>query len=178
MGLFLSKGKKVPKININILMDNPGFFNVVQIILSRLDQKSLLECRLVCHSWKSQVDQPLFWLKKCDAKGQSKNLHNAWNELIQKIEKNSNLAQEASKCIMKCENVYGLMKNDQKNDLIAAENGMIDIVKILVSHVDNIPTPKPNGWRTIYIAIRFGHIGIVKLLYSRVRKFNDPFPDG
>ena len=126
MGSFLAREKKVSEgININTLMDNPGLSNVVQNIFLHLDKKSTLDCRLVCRSWKAQVDQPLIWLKKCDAKGQSEMVRNAWIELIQKIEKNSILAQEASKCIMKWENVCDLI-DDQKIDLIAAGYGRND----------------------------------------------------
>ena len=59
----------------------------------------------VCQSLKSHMDHPIFWIQKLDKKGQSKELHDAWIDLIQRIEKGSILEQKLVKCLKK---FYGL----------------------------------------------------------------------
>ena len=77
---------------MNIVMSNPGFSQIAQNIIWRLDHKSQLNCRMVDQTWKAQVDQPYFWIKKLDyRKGQSKDLNEAWIDLAGKIEKGSSL---------------------------------------------------------------------------------------
>ena len=64
----------------------------------------------VCHSLKTHVDEPISWLHKLDKKDQSKELHDAWVDLIQqRIEKGSFLEQELIKCLMIW---YGKIKID------------------------------------------------------------------
>ena len=53
----------------NVVIGNPGFSCINQIILSFLDHESQMSFRQVCQSWKAQVDQPQFWIKKLDLKG-------------------------------------------------------------------------------------------------------------
>ena len=86
---------------MNIVMSNPGFSHIAQNIIWRLDLKSQLNCRMVDQTWKAQVDQTYFWIKKLDCeKGQSKVLSEAWIDLAGKIEKGSYLEQELRKCLM------------------------------------------------------------------------------
>ena len=58
-------------INVNVIVSNPGFSHITERIFGHLDHKSQLQSRLVSQSWKDHVDQPHFWLKKLDKKGQS-----------------------------------------------------------------------------------------------------------
>ena len=86
---------------MNIVMSNPGFSQIAQNIIWCLDHKSQLNCRMVDQTWKAQVDQPYFWIKKLDyKKGQSKVLSKAWIDLAGKFEKGSFLEQELRKCLM------------------------------------------------------------------------------
>ena len=84
----------------NSVIGNPGFSSINQIILSYLDHQSQMSFRSVCQSWKEQVDQPYFWIKKLESR-QPKNLHNAWINLIGRIEKGSKLEKEVTECLMK-----------------------------------------------------------------------------
>ena len=71
--------------------------------------KTQLEFRLVCKSLKAHVDQPLFWIQKLDInRGQSKKVHDAWIDLMQRIEEGSFLEQELVECLMKW---YGIGKS-------------------------------------------------------------------
>ena len=69
-------------VNVDTLMTNPGYSQIARKILLTLDHQSQLRCRLVCQSWKKQIDRPIFWILKCDQKGQAKSLHDAWNDLF------------------------------------------------------------------------------------------------
>ena len=47
----------------------------------------------VCKSLKTHVDHPIFWIQKFDKRGESKELHDAWIDLIHRIKKLHNIAQ-------------------------------------------------------------------------------------
>ena len=53
---------------INMAFDkitkNPGLQHISDGVFKLLDKKSLMNCRLVNHSWKNILDQPNFWFKK------------------------------------------------------------------------------------------------------------------
>ena len=73
---------------INKLFNSEGFNHITEAILCFLDHKTQLSCRLVCHSWRDRMDRdPYFWIKKCDKKGQTQDLHNAWMKLIGEFER-------------------------------------------------------------------------------------------
>ena len=46
------------------LINNPGYQHIVEDIFLNLDQKEILQCRLVNKSWKKHIDKAIFWLKK------------------------------------------------------------------------------------------------------------------
>ena len=85
----------------NCLIGNPGFSDINQTILSYLDHQSQITFRQVCQSWKEQVDQPLFWIKKLDLKSNPKGLGNVWIGLVGRIQKGSDLEREVTECLMK-----------------------------------------------------------------------------
>ena len=73
---------------INKLFNSEGFNHITEKILCFLDHKTQLSCRLVCHSWTDRIDRdPYFWIKKCDKKGQTKDVHNALIKLIGQFER-------------------------------------------------------------------------------------------
>ena len=66
---------KIPKMEeTNTIIGNPGFPGINQSILFCLDHKSQMAFRQVCQSWKEEVDQPLFWIKKLSLKSYPKGL--------------------------------------------------------------------------------------------------------
>ena len=168
-----SKKEKIQSINnMNGLMENLGFSNITKKILLNLDQKDLQACRLVCHSWKMQVDKPHLWIKKCDYKGQSEDLHNTWFDLVRRIEKGSFLEKQLANCLM---NWNGLIHTYSEEELegitpihIATRFGFTDIVKLIASCVDDSNAPKSNGITPMYVAARFGHLDIVKFLGEKI----------
>ena len=169
-------------INCNTLINNPGFSHITSRIFGHLDHKSQLQCRLVGKSWKNHVDQPLFWLKKLEKKGQSKELSKAWCEFIQKIEEGSFLDEKLRECLMKwydqCHKWSGSELDGITPIYIASRLGCFDIVELFASYTDNPNIAKTDGLTPIHIAAGWGHTEIVKFLASKVENPNDPTPDG
>ena len=67
-----------------------------------LDHQDQMACRLVSPIWKAHMDQPSFWIKKCDHRGQPQDLHDAWFDILQRIkeaEDGSYLQQELVECL-------------------------------------------------------------------------------
>ena len=52
-------------------------------IFSLLSKKDLLNCRLVCKTWKTILGEPIFWLHKLKKIGHPDTAHNQWLDLIQ-----------------------------------------------------------------------------------------------
>ena len=44
----------------------PGLWHISADIFNLLDKKSLVNCRLVNHSWREFLNKPKFWLKRLD----------------------------------------------------------------------------------------------------------------
>ena len=168
-----SKKQKHQSSFMNNLMKNPGFTNITEKILLHLVHKDLQSCRLVCHSWKMQVDQPHFWIKKCNQRGQPGDLFNAWFDLVRRIEKGSFLENELVKCIMTWHGVIHTYAKEELDGInpvhIATRCGFKDIVKFIASFVDNnVNAPKGNGVTPMFVAARFGHLNIVKFLGEKI----------
>ena len=140
----------------------------------------------VCQSFKTHVDQPIFWIQKLDKEGQSKQLHDAWIDLAQRIQKGSFLEQELVKCLMKW---HGKQSNPEtcwpQKSLdgvsllhISASCGIKSILEFIASYNKNPNPPKGNGVTPIHSAARNGYIDIVKFLTSKVDNPNKPTNTG
>ena len=86
---------------VNTIIGNAGFPGINQNILFCLDHKSQMAFRQVCHSWKKEVDQPIFWIKKLNLKSHPKELGNMWIDLLGRFQKGSDLEKEVTECLMK-----------------------------------------------------------------------------
>ena len=117
------------------VIGNPGIPHIAQKILQLLDQKSQLAFRQICKSWKAQIDQPLFWIKKLDLLEQSKNIHDSWIDLIGRIEKGSFLEKEVTNCLMAWSKDYSDYPEMQDMTPIFAAiiSGHTSIVKFITS---------------------------------------------
>ena len=67
------------------LINNPGFDNITKKIFLLLDPETLLTCRLVCKSFKTKVEDPYCWIKRCSQLGQPKSLTDLWTERYKDI---------------------------------------------------------------------------------------------
>ena len=173
-----------PPSDLNILLTNPGYSQIARNILLRLDHKSQLSCRLVSESWKAHIDQPFFWILKCDLKGQTKKLHDAWVYSFQDIEMGSDIEEKAIKCLMEWhrnltkyytqERLFGISPIH-----IAARYGHTDIVKFIVPKVQDFNSAYPfNKYTPIHYAARYGYLEMFRFLASKVDDFNAPKPNG
>ena len=53
-------------------------------VFKLLAKEDWLNCRLVCQTWKSILDEPCFWLEKLKSIGHPQEIHDQWLDLIQK----------------------------------------------------------------------------------------------
>ena len=145
-----------------------------------LDHQDQMACRLVSPNWKVHMDQPCFWIKKCDQKGQSQELHDAWFDLLQRIlkeaEDGSFLLQELVECLMKW---YGRITSIELDGYapmhVAARFGVSSILQFIISYSpDALNAQKANGSKPIHVAAGFDHTEIVKLLAARMENPNKP----
>ena len=143
-------------------MRNPGYSCIARKILWFLDHQDQMACRLVSPTWKAHMDQPSFWIKKCDQRGQTKELHDAWIDLIQRIEEEgSYLEQELLECLMKW---YGKIKSSKQSELdgyapihVAASRGTFSILQFIISYsADAANVPKTSGSKAIHLAAKKG----------------------
>ena len=166
----------------NSVIGNSGCSSINHIILSCLDQQSQMSFRSVCQSWKEQVDQPYFWIKKLQSRRQPKNVHDAWIDLIGRIEKGSNLEKELTKCLMKwfgkVESYSGRVIDGMTPIFVATRFGYTNIVKFIATYTDNLNAPKTNGVTPLHIAAKYGSTGIFKFLASKVEDPNVSSPNG
>ena len=161
--------QEIEPFHINTLFKNPAFSHISEKILWFLDHKTQLSCRLVCQSWKAQIDQPRFWIKKCDQEKthcdfwhapQPKYIHHAWIELDGKVEKGSPAEQDFTKLLMKW---YGANVGflPLKSEYYAT-SGTSGLVRELVGVTPGI------------LASRFGHVHILKVFASYNENINAP----
>ena len=171
-----------PFTNINDVMDNPGFSQITLKILYLLDHNSLLACRLVCKSWKKQLNNPYLWIKKLHQNGQTIDLQNSWLDLLQRIEKDSSLELEIIKCLMKFHQEINFWRPNALQGIlpihIATVEGCLEVVMFIVSYSEEPNPPKEDGWTPINLAVCFGQTEIYKFLSTKVENFNAPNPNG
>ena len=167
---------------ISTIIDNPGFAHITQKIIGHLDHNSQLKCRLVCKSWKTQMDQPYFWIQKLDQKGQSKEIHDEWVNLLPRIEKGSYLEQEFRQCLMFW---YGGKDNWGENYLldgikavhVVVVYGSLSLLELIDSCTENLNVPKNNGWTPTHLAAVNGQTEMFKFMASKVENPNAPTPE-
>ena len=169
-----------PFTNINDVMDNPGFSEITLKILCLLGHNSLLAFRLVCKSWKNQLNYPYLWIKKLHRKGQTIDLQNSWLDLLQRIEKDSSLELEIIKCLMKFHQEINFWRPNALQGIlpihIATVEGCLEVVMFIVSYSEEPNPPKEDGWTPMNLAVCFGQTEIYKFLSTKVENFNAPNP--
>ena len=166
----------------NCLIGNPGFSDINQTILSYMDHQSQMAFRQVCQSWKEEVDQPLFWIKKLNLESYPKGLGNVWIDLVGRIQKGSDLEKEATECLMKW---YGKHQSYIEESLkgmspthIAAIFECTNIAMFVASYLKNVNAPRSDGVTPLQIAAQYGSTEIFKFLAPQVKNPNAPAPNG
>ena len=92
----VAKLDQEPK-HANNVIGNPAFPHISQKILQLLNTKSQISFRQVCQSWKLQVDQPFFWIKKLNC---TKVDLDAWIDLLGRIDETSKLNEKVTICLI------------------------------------------------------------------------------
>ena len=135
-----------------------------------LDHQDQMACRLVSPTWKAHMDQPSFWIKKCDQNGQPQELHDAWFDLHQRIEEaedGSYLQQELVECLMKWNRIIRsspLGLDGCAPIHVAASCGVSSILQFIISYSpDALNAQESYGNKPIHLAASFDHTEIVKL---------------
>ena len=64
-----------------------GFQHIGEKVFSLVPIENILNCRLVCKSWKKILDNPKLWLKKLNDIGQTKKAYKACLTLLRKASK-------------------------------------------------------------------------------------------
>ena len=162
---------------VNTIIGNPGFPGINQNILFCLDHKSQMAYRQVCQSWKQEMDQPIFWIKKLNLKSHPNKLGNIWIDLVGRIQKGSNIEKEVIECLMKLYGGQFYGESALKGNLpthIAAIFGYINIFMFVASYLENINAPRANGWTPLHFAARHGSTDIFKFLAPQVEYPNAP----
>ena len=62
---------------------NPGFAHIADEIITHLDHRTLLSCRLVSTSFKKFLDNPKIWLRRCKQVSMSDKDESKWKKVIE-----------------------------------------------------------------------------------------------
>ena len=82
-----TRNKNAKFDSVNSIIGNPGFPGINQKILFSLDHESQMTHRQVCQSWREQVDQPMYWIKKINLISYPNKRGNLWIDLVGRIQK-------------------------------------------------------------------------------------------
>ena len=99
-------------------------------------------------------------------------LHEAWIDLVQRIEMESHLEQDLVECLMKWYGDFPSKTADSLNGYtilhVVASHGEISLVKFIASYIGNLNPRKGNGATPLYQAAFHGQIEVVEFLASKV----------
>ena len=145
---------------MEILTNNPAFQHIYEKIFVLLDHKSLLQCRLVNHSWNTILYNPIFWLQKCGSLNarkkicnaiDTKNIHKAWMNLIALQENKNDLTEKRNKngvtlCLIKIHKYLTVDSFSLYPFLpplhVAALAGDLNLVKFILENSEDVLTLK------------------------------------
>ena len=176
----VAKLDQEPK-HANNVIGNPAFPHISQKILQLLNTNSQIAFRLVCQSWKLQVDQPFFWIKKLDC---TKIAYNAWIDFLERIDETSKLYEEVTNSLMEYFLKFEIFEFDlgipDKNEAIpiyvAIVTGRIIVAKFIASYTDNFDDLNFDVGDLLNIAALNGNIEMFELVASKVKNPNKPGP--
>ena len=163
------------------IAENPGFQHLVENVFANLDHKSLLECQKVNSTWKSILNNPKFWFKKCLSKGLLRQHQNNWTKLFKSLT-NTELEKILTKYLMKIHNglpIQSPLKLALRESIISDQNGgHIEIIKILAPSADDLNEPFPSGKTPYQYALHHKSIELIKILAPTLKNPNAPDSKG
>ena len=119
-----------------------------KIFENLIDEEDFLKCRLVSKSWKSVIDDPIFWLRNLKRIDQPLTAHNEWLFLIRKSIEFGKYETSLTLCIMR--KYFYLLKPED----IVDEDTKSKWIR------------ERKGLPAIYYAIQFGILEVVKLVHQ------------
>ena len=156
-------------------------------IFNYLENDDLINCRLVCKTWKSALDEPMFWLIKLKSIGHSEESHNQWLELIQISTENGKPKQILGFSLMVkfftiLKETRVVWKNVYSNFppmYFATKYGQIEVVKVL-HQTDKNCCKKPISclpgdnidYMPLILAIKNHQCEVVKFMVENVEVSN------
>ena len=153
-------------------------------IFHLLDDEELLDCRLVCQTWTSVLEEPVFWLEKLKFIGHSESAHNQWLDLIQESTKLGKPKKILTLSIML--KYYTVPIRSSGNYVFrnvflnfppiytAAKHGQLEVVKLIHQLDKNCNRPisyEPSSnhvYTPVTLAMRFHQNEIVKYLLENI----------
>ena len=171
------------------ILNNPGLQHIAENIFCNLKYEDIEICRLVNHSCKKVLDEPMFWLKKFMRRGISMKDQLDWTKAIQ-LTKLTNIEKNVLSYLKKSwqnERVVNLpcyineriVKNSKKllkkylkpfinrnfgKLFRACDNGEEGIIQILAPLMQNPNEPDKHGITPIHMAVELNIEPIVQIL--------------
>ena len=174
---------------MNVLLDNPGFNLIVDLISSHLNPKGLAQCRLVCKTWRDLIDNHRTWMvfQLDHIKNQEKYFYDEkepktlkkklserfpeWNTVIEQLSKKQNLRRlkEFVKHMWTFFNDNRMSYHTNPLHDAAAKSNL-EFVQLLIDCKINLGMKNPCGSTPLHYACQQGNIEIVQLLikYSTI----------
>ena len=144
---------------ISSIVDNPGYSHITQKILLLLSHDEQLKCRFVGKSWKKFIDKPRFWIKKLEQKGQTKDLHDEWIDLVRRIEQDSEIKK----------------KSESDSEM---EKDVTTCLKAWHKDIHNWKEESIAGMMPIHIASRCGNNKVFRFIAAYIENPNPAKCDG
>ena len=162
---------------MDFLINNYGYHHITKKIFLLLDHETSITCRSICHSWKTIVDDPYYWINRCKSEGQPISLTNQWIDIVQELDENSPIEQKFVQCLIKWNLKYCLWAHLELDGFlplhVASRYGCLQVVEYIALCTENVnPLWMPNGCTPIHLAAANGHTNVVKFLASKVNNPN------
>ena len=162
---------------------NPGFAHIADEILSHLDHRTLLRCRIVSSAFKKFLDNPKLWLRRCKRVSMSEENEAMWKNVIELLIDNDDIINvdqildEVNLILMKMSKSF---YNVESPINYACKEGKLDILKLTHESMKNeqkfqqcfldFDFTEPNrSLSPFYLAATFGHLEVVKYLVEYMK---------
>ena len=154
---------------------NPGFAHIAEEIMSHLDHRTLLSCRLVSISFKNILDNPKIWLRRCKRVSMSDEKESKWRKVIDSLNNTDGinfdkLLNQVTLYLMKMSKSF---YNVHSPIHCAAKEGNIELLKLALEVMKNDKSNQylqdddksENKFTTpMHLAAEYGHLEVVKFL--------------
>ena len=150
------------------------FVDIWEKVFVFVDHKTILQCKLVCKSWNTILDNPSFWLKKLKIVGLPLEVYTKWTKIQNKFEEFGISKGEITKALKKSyvqfmtkevntlgssfvSNDESLMKSwlSRPPIVVACTLGLLDMVKVLAELNVNFDAKYPDTFYSSFARTNF-----------------------